>query len=216
MQVRLHADQEKRWKTAVRSNAAGSRMGVLDMVRLGVNPSSFIGRSPHTVDRVSWDLCIWSIDELSVKSLTGHYRLLPKYTCWFWLGPSAPGFLLFVLAIERTPTYYPFSVDDFVHAKGPRRWKYLLLWWVEVSNWTPALATPFGDNWLLLWAEFAASCGCAIWLLLFGKCAATQEPTCPVLALRWWFHHKHQTSSAPLFGLSPRAFRRRKAVEVLM
>ncbi len=56
MQVSLHAGQEKRRRTAVRNKTAGSRMGVLDMARLRVNPSAFIGRSPHTVDRVGWNL----------------------------------------------------------------------------------------------------------------------------------------------------------------
>ena len=36
------------------------------MARLGVNPSAFIGRSPHTIDRVSWDLSIGPMDGQSI------------------------------------------------------------------------------------------------------------------------------------------------------
>ncbi len=31
------------------------------MARLGINPSAFIGRSPHNVDGAGWDLASWDL-----------------------------------------------------------------------------------------------------------------------------------------------------------
>ncbi len=78
------------------------------MDRLGVSWRSFKWRSPHTVDGIYLVLLDYRLMDRAL-SLIDYHRLLTRFTHSSRLLVLARS-SCFVLAIERTPTFYPFSV----------------------------------------------------------------------------------------------------------
>ena len=98
-----------------------SRMGVLDMARLGVNPSAFIGRSHHTVDiallesiigSMDWALSLWWIIidySRNIPILLWLLVLAWSFCSWFFLVLFWP---LSALPLT-TPFHYPICFRVF-------------------------------------------------------------------------------------------------------
>lgn len=83
----------------------------------------------------------WTEHWVYARSLwTTHGIYIPLSVCWFWLGPSALGlFSCFVLAIERTPIFYPFSRPSgtwiVIILQETRNFKLFGLKWAGVRPW---------------------------------------------------------------------------------